>query len=87
MYKPNQTQRAKLGVIVGKRIANIAAARNRIKRVVRESFRAHKRKLAGLDIVVIARQQCDTLDKIKLREDIDTLWVKLLSHYQRASHK
>lgn len=64
--------------MVGKRVAAHAVTRNRIKRVIRESFRAKQNELQGLDIVVIARHQCDTLSKIELRKGLDKLWEKLI---------
>jgi ribonuclease P protein component len=85
LYRPNHKTTARLGVIVGKRIAKSAVARNKIKRVVRESFRNTQAGLAGLDIIVIARQQCNSLDKIQLREGIEKLWQKLLTQYQKVS--
>lgn len=85
LYKPNQVAFARIGVIVGKRVVNNAVARNRIRRIVRESFRFHQEKLTGWDIVIIARQQCDTLTKEKIREGIDYLWEKLLKHSQNCS--
>lgn len=77
LHKPNQTEHARLGLVVGKRVANSAVKRNRIKRVIRESFRHYQTNLTGIDIIVIARQQCDKLTKQKLREGIDQLWEKL----------
>lgn len=85
LYKPNQKTHARIGIIVGKRVANSAVARNKIRRIVRESFRAHQQVLKGLDIVVIARQQCDSQDKIQLREGINKLWQKLITQYQKVS--
>lgn len=77
LYQANDKNHARIGIIVSKRIAKSAVTRNQIKRVVRESFRNHQARLKGLDIIVIARHQCDTLDKLKLREGIDKLWQKL----------
>lgn len=77
LFKTNQLSHARIGIIVGKRVANKAVTRNQIKRVLRESFRHHQDHLKGLDIIVIARQQCDTLDKTNLRRGIDRLWEKL----------
>lgn len=77
LFKPNQKPYARLGLVIGKRVANTAISRNRIKRVIRESFRLNQEQLKGLDIVIIGRQQCDTLDKTKLREGIEKLWEKL----------
>ena len=85
LYKPNNQVNARLGVIVGKRIAKSAVARNKIKRVIRESFRQSQDSLAGLDIIVIARQQCNSLDKFQLREGIEKLWQKLITQYQKVS--
>lgn len=81
LFKPNQKSYARLGIIVGKRVANSAVARNRIKRAIRESFRLNKDRLQGLDIIIIARQQSDTLNKAKLREGMNILWEKLLTFY------
>ena len=79
LFKPNQSDFARLGVIVAKRTVNSAVKRNRIKRILRESFRHNQDSLKGMDIIVIARQQCDKLSNQKLREGIDDLWVKLKS--------
>ncbi len=77
LYKPNSCLHSRLGLIVAKRFANKAASRNQIKRVLRESFRHSFKDLKGLDIIIIARYQCDTLTKHELREGIDKLWKKL----------
>ena len=83
LFRTNQLKHARIGIIVGKRVANSAVDRNRIRRIVRDSFRLNQEELAGFDIVVIARQQCDTLSKEKIRKGIDDLWEKLLKLYQK----
>jgi len=83
LYRTNQLNHARIGIIVGKRVANNAVDRNRIRRIVRDSFRHNQERLAGWDIVVIARQQCDTLSKEKIRKGIDNLWERLLKPYQK----
>ena len=85
LFKPNQQLYARLGLIVGKRIAKSAVVRNRIKRAIRESFRFHQEQLKGIDLIVIARCGCDKLNNDKLREGINLLWQKLLIYYQNAS--
>ena len=44
---------ARLGLAISKKNCRQATGRNRIKRIVRESFRQHQAELAGLDVVVI----------------------------------
>ncbi len=81
LFKPSKATHARLGLMVGKRVAAHAVIRNRIKRAIRESFRANQEKLKCLDIVVIARQGCDTLNKVELRKGLDNLWEKLITQY------
>jgi ribonuclease P protein component len=48
-------QPVRLGVTVSRRVGN-AVVRNRVKRLIRESFRQNKEALcAGLELVIVAR--------------------------------
>jgi len=49
----NKDETARLGLAVSKKQCRKASARNRIKRVIRETFRHHQHELCGLDVVVI----------------------------------
>jgi ribonuclease P protein component len=51
---PNGCGRARLGITVSSKVAN-AVGRNRVKRWVREAFRAAAEDLPPFDLVVIAR--------------------------------
>lgn len=46
---------ARIGIIVAKRHVKRALDRNRIRRLIRESFRYHQASLTGLDIVVLIK--------------------------------
>jgi ribonuclease P protein component len=50
----NNLNIARLGISVAKRYVPKAIERNKIKRVVREQFRLHKKLLLGIDIIFIA---------------------------------
>ena len=50
---PNENQGPKLGLAISKKYCRLAAQRNKIKRIIRESFRKNKDKLKGFDIVVL----------------------------------
>lgn len=79
LYRENQKSYARLGTIVAKQVASQAVTRNRIKRVLRESFRHQQHFFTGIDIIVITRRQCSLLPKTELRKRLDELWVKLLN--------
>jgi ribonuclease P protein component len=60
-----------LGLIVARKIERLAVNRNRIKRKLREAFRAQQGELAGLDLVVRLRRplrqaDCRLMDADKL---------------------
>jgi len=54
----NGMQNARLGMIVGKRTLSGAVDRNRVKRLIRETFRQHSIKMCKLDLVVMLRRPC-----------------------------
>jgi ribonuclease P protein component len=51
---PNELGRPRLGVTVSTRVGN-SVVRNRVKRWVREAFRATAHRLPALDVVLVAR--------------------------------
>jgi ribonuclease P protein component len=54
--RSNGLSRARIGIIASRRVAPRAVDRNRMKRMVREVFRALARRPAGVDIVVELRR-------------------------------
>ena len=73
---PNQLGCARVGLVFSKKNLKLAVQRNRVKRLVRESFR-HQTELPDLDIVVLGRQGLMTLDNTELRQLLDELWRRL----------
>lgn len=76
-FYQNQFSYPRLCISVGKRQISKAVQRNRIKRVIRESFRLHQSKLFNLDIVIVAFKDILTLDNNQLKQLIDTQWKRL----------
>jgi ribonuclease P protein component len=74
----NHLDYARLGIAVAKRVVKQANERNRMKRVIRESFRHIQSDLAGLDILVVARAPHP--DNAVLRE-------ALADHWRRVRHR
>ncbi|WP_286718420.1 ribonuclease P protein component [Thalassolituus sp. UBA2009] len=74
---PNEQDQARIGFVLAKKQIKRAIDRNRIKRLVRESFRHHQHEMASLDFVLLARSGLAELDNQQIREMIDGLWFRL----------
>lgn len=68
---------ARLGIIVAKKNVKLAVQRNRIKRLLRESFRLKQNTLPNLDLVVLAKKGVDRLDNPDCATELQYLWNKL----------
>jgi ribonuclease P protein component len=68
---------ARLGLAVAARVAGNAVSRNRIRRIVRESFRLCQGELPAVDIVISARGGARSAPGPALRADIDRLFAAL----------
>ena len=71
---PNQLDHPRLGLIIGKRQVRLAVTRNRLKRVIRDSFRRHQHELPPADIVV---QMFAAPDNAELQGILSRLWQDL----------
>jgi ribonuclease P protein component len=64
----------RLGLAISRKNVRRAAARNRIKRQIRESFRLNRCRMINLDIVVMARSAASGADRKTLRASIEKHW-------------
>jgi ribonuclease P protein component len=75
----------RLGLVISKKNIRFAVQRNRVKRLIRESFRHHQLELAGLDIVVLARKALDQLDNHSITQLTEKLWQDLIRRHNRQT--
>ncbi len=68
---------ARLGLAVSRKVDTRAVERNRIKRIVRESFRCVARHLPSGDALIVARREAAGADAADLRRDLESLWRRL----------
>ncbi len=61
---------------IAKKHLRRATSRNRIKRLIRESFRQHQSLLQGLDLVVLARPGLDQVDNRTLLQSLERHWQR-----------
>lgn len=76
-WTPSSRSLCRLGMAVSRKVSKRAVERNRIKRTVRESFRAVRSGLPALDVLVIARTASTNVTNPLLRADLAQSWRKL----------
>jgi ribonuclease P protein component len=67
----------RLGLAVAVRVAGGAVERNRIRRVIKESFRLHQGEIPAVDLVVSARPKARDAPGKLLHESLAALWKKV----------
>lgn len=85
MARPNHLEHARLGVVVGKRVARRAVARNYMKRVMREIFRENLPEIVSLDIIARVHKPFAKKDFVAVREELEKLFVSLKKCLARSS--
>ncbi|HKJ94919.1 MAG TPA: ribonuclease P protein component [Gammaproteobacteria bacterium] len=80
----NDTDGARLGMAVSRRTAPRAVDRNRIKRLVRESFRHWRTQLGNCDVVVIAKVPCREAGRPAIHLSLTGLWQRASKRCRRS---
>ncbi|MGH8149058.1 MAG: ribonuclease P protein component [Steroidobacteraceae bacterium] len=75
--RANGTGAARLGLAVATRAAGNSVERNRVRRVIRETFRLRQHGLPAMDLVVSARGAVARAKNAVLRESLNTLWDRV----------
>ena len=84
IVRPNGADQSRLGLAVPRRVARRAVDRHRLKRQIRESFRYSAERLAGLDVVVIARSGAEKMDSKHFRAVMARAWERAHGRVRRT---
>ncbi len=85
LYSTNEKADSRLGLAIAKKQFPHAVDRNRIKRLVRESFRETRPAIESTDIVVLGRSKLLKMNNNQIRKQLDSLWSKLILKKQTSN--
>jgi ribonuclease P protein component len=77
LARKNNLSQPRLGLVIAKKNVRLSVQRNRVKRIIRESFRLQQHQLPGIDVIVLARKSLGELDNKQLHETCNQLWHQL----------
>jgi len=83
LARPNRLGYPRLGMAISRKAAGAAVQRNRIKRVIRESFRLRQEQLGGMDIMVIGRPGLAAQSNALLFDSLRQHWTRLVGQWAR----
>ena len=100
--RPNSSACSRLGMAVSRQIDKRAVGRNRIKRVIRESFRHSLQRQkepgtagegesikphTGVDLVVLPRRECASICNRQLFRSLDKHWLRITQALEQRKER
>jgi ribonuclease P protein component len=77
LYRSTDLGYARLGLAIAKKRVPLATRRNRLKRLIRESFRNSYQGLGPIDIVILARSEADVATNLEIVASLEGHWRRL----------
>ena len=77
LARENGLDHPRLGLVIGKKAVKLSVQRNRLKRLMRDSFRRNQEILAGWDIVIVARKGLGDIENPELHQHFGKIWKRL----------
>jgi ribonuclease P protein component len=85
LFQPNTLTHPRLGFAISKQKVRLATGRNRIRRLVRESFRKRVTGLPPVDLVVLARDATRSAENGEIITSLDRHWARIETGATRAT--
>ena len=81
----NSAEHPRLGLAIAKKHIKLANGRNRLKRIIRESFRQHQSDFANIDIVVLTRPDVTKRSSAEIWQALERHWITVAAQWQKKS--
>ena len=79
LYRAGKQPTARIGFAIAKKRISSAPARNRVRRLARESFRQIRASLPPLDIIILAQSAAADATNSELFTSLDKHWQTILA--------
>ena len=77
LARDNNLNHPRLGLVIGEKSVKLSVERNRLRRLIRESFRLNQWSLTGWDVVIIARRGLGEVENPELIQHFGRIWKRL----------
>jgi ribonuclease P protein component len=77
LFQPNTLNHPRLGFAISKQKVRLAVGRNRLRRLVRESFRKRVTGLPPVDVVVLAREATGSAPNGDIVSSLERHWARI----------
>lgn len=84
---PNGLDHSRIGFVISKKNIRLAVNRNRVRRIIRESFRLNQHRLPNVDIVILARKGLGDIENPEVHKLIDRSWSRLIKRAKPKPNK
>ncbi|EAR62568.1 ribonuclease P protein component [Neptuniibacter caesariensis] len=77
LARPNNLGQPRLGFVISKKNVRQAVKRNRVRRIIRESFRLNQHSLPSVDIIILARKGIGEMENEAIHKLMKKSWSRL----------
>lgn len=78
VVRPNGLGHPRLGVALAAKVVGNAVARNRLRRIIRDSFRLAQHRLPAADLIIGARSGARGAPAPAIRDSLEGLWTQAI---------